>query len=399
MAGKSRLDAKHIDARSGAVDVTTSEVPQTINRREAVLWSSSSPARARALPLPPTPMEEDFDYALEVWADTTAAKNGGIYDSDHAPAPIAQPSPIPARNPSAPPQVTALAAQAEQSTTAPLPGAVEPQPAELADPVPAPPAAAPTDGLAQLIAALNDTISRLDAKLDAGLEAQNKRIDALFAPRDPRPEPVKAQAAKAKETVAASPAPNTVHASSSAAMDETPSRMARVDDPADEPITELFTEGTTLPLHRDDTTVIREAFQPPADKLVRLETDARGKPTPTATMPVSWAGVVTQSSAHQQASASAHARNMNQTMGRTNGGKSRPETAARRSASTNTDVMTGTGTDPSVHPLAPKPDRADRSRSHPVAGFSKDRSERSKPAHPEPVPTGHGPTATAGITI
>ncbi|KAH8994096.1 hypothetical protein EDB86DRAFT_2926658 [Lactarius hatsudake] len=33
MAGKSWLDAKHIDARSGAVDVTTSEVPQTISRR------------------------------------------------------------------------------------------------------------------------------------------------------------------------------------------------------------------------------------------------------------------------------------------------------------------------------------------------------------------------------
>ncbi|KAH9021429.1 hypothetical protein EDB84DRAFT_1565276 [Lactarius hengduanensis] len=300
-------------------------------------WSSSSPARAKALPLPPTPMEEDFDYALEVWGDATAAKNGGIYDSDHAPTPVAQPTPLPAHNPSVPPQVAALAAQAEQPTTAPNPVTVAPRPAGLVGLPPAPPMAALVDGLAQLIAALNMTISRLDAKLDAGLDVQNKRIDALLQSRDPRPKPVKAQSAKAKEAVAAPPAPNTAKAPGPSATDEILSHVARIDDPVDEPIAELFTEGvSTLPT--PNATVIREAFQPPADKLVRLETDARGKPTPTATMPVSWAGVVTQKAAHQQTTAAAHAKSTNQAMGRTNGGKSRPETAARRTNSANTDV-------------------------------------------------------------
>ncbi|KAH9030003.1 hypothetical protein EDB84DRAFT_1562678 [Lactarius hengduanensis] len=55
-------------------------------------------------------------------------------------------------------------------------------------------------------------------------------------------------------------------------------------------------------------------------------------------MPVSWAGVVTQKAAHQQTTAASHAKYTNQTMGRTNGGKSRPETAARREANANTDV-------------------------------------------------------------
>ncbi|KAH9022293.1 hypothetical protein EDB84DRAFT_1565031 [Lactarius hengduanensis] len=313
----------------------------------ASLWVSSSPKRAVAASLPPpTPMEEDFDYALEVWAETTQAKNGGLMASDHAPAPIAHPPPLPVHNPSAPPQVATLAAQAELPTTAPVPVTVETRPSGLVDPSPAPPAAAPADGLAQLIAMLNATISRLDAKLDAGLEAQNKRIDALLQSRDPRPKPAKVQAAKAKEavaappapnTVAAPPAPNTVPAPVSAAMDETPSRMARVDDPAADPIAELFTEGASA-LPTTEPTIVREAFQPPADKLVRLETDARGRPLPTATMPVSWAGVVTQKAAHQQATAAAHAKSTNQTMGRTNGGKSRPETAARRTANANTDV-------------------------------------------------------------
>ncbi|KAH9023362.1 hypothetical protein EDB84DRAFT_1564743 [Lactarius hengduanensis] len=316
--------------------------PQPVlNFAEASLWISSSPKRAVAAALPPpTPMEEDFDYALEVWAETTQAKNGGLMASDHAPAPIAQPSPLPAHNPSAPPQVAALAAQAEQPTTAPVPAVAETRPSGLVDPPLAPPAAAPEDGLARLIAALSDTISRLDAKLDAGLDAQNKRIDALLQSRDPRPKPAKVQAAKAKEAVAAPPAPNTVSAPGSAAMDEIPSRMARVDDPADEPIAELFTEGSSSlpPLNPENPVIVRQAFQPPVDKLVRLETDARGKPVPTATMPVSWAGVVTQTAAHQQSTAAAHAKQTNAAMGRTAGGRSRPETAARRTASANTEV-------------------------------------------------------------
>ncbi|KAH9016145.1 hypothetical protein EDB84DRAFT_1567416 [Lactarius hengduanensis] len=290
------------------------------NMKEAVLWTSSSPKHARQAPLPPpTPMEEDFDYALEVWAEATEAKNGGLRDSVHAPAPIVQPSPLPAHNPSAPPQVAALAAQAEQPTTAPIPAALEHRPTGLADPSPAPTTAAPEDGLARLIAALNATITRLDAKLDAGLDAQNKRIDALFQSRDPRPKPAKAQSAKAKEAVAAPPAPNTAKAPGPPTMDETLSRMARVDDPVGEPIAELFTEGASAAPHHEPI-VTREAFQPPADRLIRLETDARGKPVPTATMPVSWAG-------KHQPDHGPHGRR-----------QSRPETAARRTASANTDV-------------------------------------------------------------
>ncbi|KAH9049186.1 hypothetical protein EDB84DRAFT_1658060 [Lactarius hengduanensis] len=311
------------------------------NFKEAVLWSSSSPRVAIAAPLPPpTPMEEDLDYALEVRADFAKAHNGGLRASLHAPAPIEHPSPIPAHIPSAPPRAAVLATLAEQPAMAPSPVVLTAPPPALADPVPAPLAAAPTDGLAQLMAALNSTISRLEAKLDEGLSAQSRRIDALLQSRDPRPKPAKAQSAKAKEAVAAPPAPNTAKAPGPPAMDETLSHVARVDDPAGEPIAELFTEGSsTLPsINPENPIVIRQAFQPPADKIVRLETDARGKPIPTATMPVSWAGVVTQKAAHQQSTAAAHAKQTNTAMGRTTGGRSRPETAARRTASANTEV-------------------------------------------------------------
>ncbi|KAH9038449.1 hypothetical protein EDB84DRAFT_1653006 [Lactarius hengduanensis] len=311
------------------------------NFKEAVLWSSSPPRLAIAAPLPPpTPMEEDLDYALEVRADFAQTHNGGLRASIHAPALIEQPSPVPAHIPSAPPRAAALAALAEQPAMAPPPVALSAPPPVLEDPVPAPLAAAPTDGLAQLMAALNSTISRLEAKLDEGLSAQSKRIDALLQSRDPRPKPAKAQSAKAKEAVAAPPAPNTANAPGSPAMDETLSRMARVDDPAGEPIAELFTEGSSAlpPINPENPIITRQAFQPPADKLIRLETDARGKPIPTATMPVSWAGVVTQNAAHQQSTAAAHAKQTNAAMGRTAGGRSRPETAARRTASANTEV-------------------------------------------------------------
>ncbi|KAH9029038.1 hypothetical protein EDB84DRAFT_1562947 [Lactarius hengduanensis] len=166
-------------------------------------------------------MEEDLDYALEVWAEATlTTKNGGIYASDHAPRPSRNPPhsrftfPVTLHGQS-------LSPLAERPAMAPLPvPLIDPSPA-LVEPTPAPPVAAPVDALAQLTAAITATISRLEAKLEAGLEAQSKRIDALLTSRDPRPRPAKAQSAKAKEAVAAPPAPNTAKAPGPPATDET----------------------------------------------------------------------------------------------------------------------------------------------------------------------------------
>ncbi|KAH8987068.1 hypothetical protein EDB86DRAFT_3082448 [Lactarius hatsudake] len=145
-------------------------------------WLAHVPRQA-ALPLPPpTPMEEDTDYALEVWADHVVDTNGGLSASLHAP--ITQPSPIPARNPSEPPQVAVLASMAERPTTAPLPVTLMEAPAILADLVPVPPPAA-NDGLAALLAAFNATISGLESRLNAKIDAQDKCIEALAPTRDP----------------------------------------------------------------------------------------------------------------------------------------------------------------------------------------------------------------------
>ncbi|KAH8981413.1 hypothetical protein EDB92DRAFT_1820256 [Lactarius akahatsu] len=248
--------------------------------------SSATPTtlpEATDIPLPPpTPMEEDLEYAAEVWAEALETKNPGLAASMHAP--IAHPSPIPAHNPSAPPRASALASLAERTATAPTPAPVQYAPAQLEAPTPAPPAAAPVDGLAALLATLNATISRLERKIDEGLDAQSKRIDALTRSSDPRPRP--------------------------------------------------------------GTTVVRESFQPPPDKLVRLETDARGKPLPTATMPISWAGIVTQKTAGQHASAASHARDINQSLGRTPSGKPRPDSSTRKEHSnTEVTVIRGHGVD------------------------------------------------------
>ncbi|KAH8983936.1 hypothetical protein EDB92DRAFT_1951144 [Lactarius akahatsu] len=125
-------------------------------------------------------------------------------------------------------------------------------------------------------------------------------------------------------------------------MDETLHHMAHVDNPVDDPISKLSTEGATtgtIPPPTAKATVVCKSFQPPADKLVHLETDVNGRPILMATMPISWAGIVTQKVAHQQTTTAANAREVNQSMGHTPGGKLCPETAARWKDNPNTEVM------------------------------------------------------------
>ncbi|KAH8982525.1 hypothetical protein EDB92DRAFT_1819860 [Lactarius akahatsu] len=288
---------------------------------------------ATDIPLPPpTPMEEDLEYAAEVWAETLETKNPGLAASMHAP--IAHPSPIPVHNPSAPPRASALASLAERTAMAPTPAPVQSAPAQLAAPTPAPPAAAPVDGLAALLATLNATISRLERKIDEGLDAQNldlgqrvrlKHRGRWQPPRGPIPDPARPRL-QWKRRLAHQHASMTLQRS----LSQRSTRKAQPPRPPPPPA----------------PTVVRESFQPPPDKLIRLETDARGKPLPTATMPVSWAGIVTQKTAGQHASAASHARDINQSLGRTPSGKPRPDSNTRKEHSnTEVTVIRGHGVD------------------------------------------------------
>ncbi|KAH9166601.1 hypothetical protein EDB89DRAFT_2075691 [Lactarius sanguifluus] len=295
---------------------------------------------------PPTPMEEDLDYALEVKADAAAAKNGGLEESIHAP--LAHPTPLPAHNPSAPPRAALLDSLSEGSVTAPIPSLLTQAPTQLADIVPAPPAAA-NDGLAALIAGLNATINRLEGTLTTWLDAQDKRIETMFKSRDPRPkpQPTEAKGNKGKAVVAATPSPPVPSTSGSKAMDETPAHVARVDDPAEEPPVELITNGAAgnVPV-TPAATILKSGFQPPPDKTQYLTTNAQGKPTASATMPLSWANI-TQNGIKQQQDGKALAAQVKQGTGRSNTGKARPETVTRRTQSGNTEatVIRGLGLD------------------------------------------------------
>ncbi|KAH9168094.1 hypothetical protein EDB89DRAFT_2206033 [Lactarius sanguifluus] len=291
-----------------------------------------------AAPLPPpTPMEEDFDYALEVKADAAVARNGGLEESIHAP--LAQPTPIPAHNPSAPPRAALLDVQSGEPATAPSPLPLPPAPTRLADLAPAPPTAA-GDGLAALLAHIKESINQMAGSLTARLDAQDIRIAALSKSRDPRPKPTEAKSAKGKAVVAATPSPPAPSTSGSKAMDETPAPRARVDDPADETPIELITEGVAEAhtLKPPAPVVTAQSFNPPPDKTHYLTTDTRGKPTPSAGMPVNWASIVTRGglSQHETSTKLAHA--TNQGTGRNAAGKARPETVARRAQTGNTEA-------------------------------------------------------------
>ncbi|KAH9175556.1 hypothetical protein EDB89DRAFT_2240981 [Lactarius sanguifluus] len=286
---------------------------------------------------PPTPMEEDLDYALEVKADAAVANNGGLKESIHAP--LVHPTPIRAPTPRVPPRAPLLDSLSGGAATAPTPHTLIPAPVRLADPVPAPTAAA-NDGLAALLAQINASITQAVGTLTSRLDAQDIRITALTKSRDPRPKPTEAKSAQGKAVVAATPSPPAPSTSGSKAMDETPAHSARVDDPANETPVELITEGAAGASGPRTTTpaVTAQSYNPPPDKTRYLTTDAKGKPTPSAGMPVNWASIVTRGgmSQHEASSKLAHATNHG--TGRNAAGKARPETVARRAQSGNTEA-------------------------------------------------------------
>ncbi|KAH9164143.1 hypothetical protein EDB89DRAFT_1912312 [Lactarius sanguifluus] len=295
------------------------------------------PAQTALPPPPPTPMEEDLDYSLEVTADAAVANNGGLEESIHAP--LTQPITILAHNPSVPPRATLLDALSEGSATAPTPLPLTQAPTQLADLVQVPTTAA-NDGLAVLIASLNATINRIEGTLTTRLDAQDKRIETMLKSRDPRPKPQPSEAnrTKGKAVVAATPDPPIPSTSGPRAMDETLAHVAWVDDPAMETPEEIITEGAANVPAPSAPTVTKSSFQPPPDKVVPLTTTAQGKPAPSANMPPSWA-TLTKAGITQQQKTASHASAVKQGTGRSTAGKARPETVARRNQSGNTEAM------------------------------------------------------------
>ncbi|KAH9019958.1 hypothetical protein EDB84DRAFT_1565886 [Lactarius hengduanensis] len=209
----------------------------------------NSPLPPSSPPQPSSPMEEDTVLAPEEATNSAAANNnGGLTASIHAPScastPVmATPTPIPAYNPNTLSQVAVLDLQSAQPTVTPLPAPLSSEPAWLAALPPVPSSAASEDGLTTLLSALQATIARLDSRLNA----QDRRIEEIAKPRDPRTCNAKGNSAKATEAVAAPPAPNTTGPTALTAMDETLCPPAHVDDPAEEAIAELLSPGMRNP--------------------------------------------------------------------------------------------------------------------------------------------------------
>ncbi|KAH8994737.1 hypothetical protein EDB86DRAFT_3078093 [Lactarius hatsudake] len=245
-------------------------------------------------------MEEDRDYALEVLTDHLHQTGPGIYASTHAPSSGTHPHST-VHTPSARPQGAPLDAQSEEQPTDPSPATLTERPSTLEEPAraPQPPQ---TDSLAAILAAVNAAISGLEARLTGRLDAQDKRIETLSrSPLPPAPNSttpvVKGNKAKGKEAVAAPPRPNT----SIPALDarEISRPVPRIDDPAshDRP-EDIITPGAAASAAQTTTTqptVLKEAFQPSPDKVIHLNLDSKGKPTPSTTMPPSWAKVTASS--------------------------------------------------------------------------------------------------------
>ncbi|KAH8989526.1 hypothetical protein EDB86DRAFT_3081021 [Lactarius hatsudake] len=298
---------------------------------------------AVSVPLP-EPMEEDLDYALELVTDRLHEKGPGIYASIHAdPVPSESPkSHSRVHNPSAPPQGAARDALSEQQPTAPFPVPLTAESPRLEAPAraPQPPQ---TDPLAAILSAINATISGLESRLSERLEAQDKRIEALTLltspPKTSKPSTTaNGNQAKGKGAVAAPPRPNTSAPASMAR--ETSGPVPRVDDPATHDCPEeIFTPGAAAPgpSKPSEPTVLREAFQPPPDKVVHPNVDSRGKPTPAASMPPSWANI-TKAGMNQQLKGAAQAKAVTEGTFRSNSGKARPETVQRRAQSGNTEA-------------------------------------------------------------
>ncbi|KAH8980525.1 hypothetical protein EDB86DRAFT_3087844 [Lactarius hatsudake] len=293
---------------------------------------------AASIPLP-TPMDEDLDYALEVHTECLHHTGGSIHVSIHAsPSDTNHPSRV--HNPSAPPQGASLDAQSERQPTAPIPAALKETRPTLEVPVSAH-QTQPADPLATILAAINATITGLEGRLADRLDAQDKRIEALSLltlPTQPQPA-VKGTQAKGKGAVAAPPRPNTSSAPSGTG--KAPGPVPRADDPVpqDRP-EEIVTPGAATATARPTTsqpTVLWEAFQPPPEKVVHLNVDSRGKPTPATSMPPSWANI-TKAGFRQQQQGAAQATAVTGGTYRSNAGKARPETVQRRAQSGNTEA-------------------------------------------------------------
>ncbi|KAH8994124.1 hypothetical protein EDB86DRAFT_3078309 [Lactarius hatsudake] len=295
---------------------------------------------AASIPLP-TPMDEDLDYALEVCTDHLHRTGGGIHSSIHAPSSGTNHLSR-EHNHSATPQGAPRDAQSEGQPTDPTPVPLRNVGSTLEEPVSAPPPQQ-TDPLAAILAAINATITGLEGRLAGRLDAQDKRIEALSLltrPPPTTPSAVKGPQAKGKGAVAAPPRPNT--SSSSSGAGKTSGPVPRVDDPApQDPPEEIVTPGVAATKAAQPTTsrptVIREAFQPPPDKVAHLTTDSRGKPTPATSMPPSWANI-TKAGFKQQQQNSAQATAVTGGTGRSSAGKARPETVQRRAQSGNTEA-------------------------------------------------------------
>ncbi|KAH9005762.1 hypothetical protein EDB86DRAFT_3070738 [Lactarius hatsudake] len=286
---------------------------------------------AVSIPLP-SPMEEDLDYALEVLTDRLHEMGLGIHASAHAPSSgTNQLSSV--HNPSATPQGAPHDAQSGGQPMAPIPASLMEPRSTLEEPANV--SHTPADPLAAILAAINATISGLENRLTVHLDAQDKRIEALLTlTRPPQPTPaVKGAQAKGKGAVAAPPRPNTSSAPPS--MNETLRPVPRVDDPVpqDRP-EEIYTPGTApaAPAQTKDPrpTVLREAFQPPPDKVVHLNVDSRS-------MPPSWANIM-KVGVQQQQRSSDQAKAVTGGTFRSTAGKARPETVQRRKQSGNMEV-------------------------------------------------------------
>ncbi|KAH9004718.1 hypothetical protein EDB86DRAFT_3072194 [Lactarius hatsudake] len=297
--------------------------------------STQSPVTPeRSVPLPSTPMEEDLDYALEVRATQLHEAGPNIYASDHAPT-LGTNHSSRVHTPSVPPSGNALDAQSEQDLTAPISSSLTGPASRLEEPARAPRPQQP-DPLATILSAINATIQGLESCLTERLDAQDKRILALSVATGPSPPPpTKKPRTEGSTAVAAAAAP--VASTSSLKTRETQAQVPRVDDPVQhEPVEEIQTPGVQAA--ESSTHVVREAFQPPPHKHVRLNVDSHGKPTPATSMPPSWANVVTKTAASQQTHGAAQAKAVTSGTFRSATGKARPETVNRRRASGNTEA-------------------------------------------------------------
>ncbi|KAH8986621.1 hypothetical protein EDB86DRAFT_3082675 [Lactarius hatsudake] len=312
---------------------------------DALFLPATTPAQtplAVSIPLP-MPMDEDLDYALEVHTDHLYRTGGSIHTSIHAPSPgINHPSR--AHNPSATPQGAPRDAQSGGQPTAPIPAPLRNVGSTLEESVSAP-RPQQTDPLAAILAAINATIQGLKSRIADRLDVQDKRIEALTTltrpaqPLQPPPS-VAAKRAKGQGAVAAAPDPNTRSNPSKAS--ETPVPVPRVDDPAShDHVEEIQTQGVqsaSEPTLTGHTTVLREAFQPPPEKHVRLNVDSHGKPTPATSMPPSWASVITKTATAQQNRSAGQAKEVTSGTFRSSAGKARPETVARCKLTGNTEA-------------------------------------------------------------